>query len=743
MKQLYALLLGILLTVPVHATHIVGGELSLQEVKNDPRYSHRLRLNLYFDAVRGSRNAIDNSVVIDFFRKSDFVLTTRIAMPLVRIEEVAYDYPICSRTSGLYTELYVYETLVSLNPLLLNDPKGYLLVWERCCRNNAINNIVGPGNAGMAFYAEIPPLTLNGAAFSNNTPEFAQIRGDYICKGIPFSFDFSAKDADGDSLSYRIVTPLNGNATPTLTGTGGGGVGARPNTRFPNYYPEIIWSSGFDAQNSIPGNPALRIHPRTGVLTVRASDLGLFVFSVEVTEFRNGQKIGLVRRDFQLQVIDCVPNEAPVVRLREAGKSIFYRENEVIRIRRGQKKCMTFLITDVNVNQREAISVKPVRGTINFTLTPDKVTIDSPNDTIRAELCLDNCSVSLNGEPLIFDVISSDNGCPNAKSDTLRVALLVEPDPNQKPIVSTTLAQNSGRGVPDQLLTFNVNGVDGDRDSLRLMAVGQGFALGSVGMEFPAVNGRGAVTQAFKWTPKCNTPGPYVVNFLLTDLRCNHGIVDTVKVFLDAPTPSNVKPAVSTTLNRTSVELIMELTTPQSIQFNVLANDSDSSPISLTGIGRGFDMKAVGMQFSNQSGKPTLNSPFSWTPNCRMLAGAASKTFIVDFIADDVACKNRHDTLSLRLTLVDRPTSYEVAPINVFTPNNDGKNDFFSLADLPGDNCSERFERVVVYNRWGTAVFRDTSRDFRWYGSDAPAGEYFYLIEYTRRQFKGPLTLLR
>lgn len=738
MKHIYALLLSLLLVGPAYATHIVGGEISLQLTRENPNYPYRLTLNLYFDAKNGSSNAFDASVRINFFRKRDLSNVGSATLPFIDSTVIEYKYPECSKTTGLLTKHLIYSELVNFPVGQFNDSEGYIVTWERCCRNHAITNIVNARSAAMAFYMEMPPLSVNNTPFLNSSPEFKRPQGDFICAGTAFQFDFSARDADGDSLAYRLMQPLNGFANATNPFEFGS-----PSRLYPNFYPEIIWQTGFSTNNAIPGNPPLQINPRTGLLSVTASQLGLYVFSVEVAEYRQGRKIGLVRRDFQLQVIDCLPNEAPVVRLREAGKTAYYRENDLIRIPRGQSKCMTFLITDLNAGQREDVTVRAIRGTINFTLSPDKFILNGPNDTIRAELCLDKCSVSLNGEPLIFEVIASDNGCPNAKSDTLRVALLVEPDPNLKPVVSTTLVGNVGTGQTDKPFTFNVNGLDTDNDSLRLSAVGQGFTLASAGMEFPAISGRGNVTQAFKWTPKCTTPGPYTVNFLLTDLRCNHGLADTLRVKLDAPVPNNLKPAVSTTLAATSVELTMDLANPQNIQFDVLANDFDSSPLTLTGVGRGFDLRALGMQFTNQSGKPTLRGPFSWTPNCRMLGGEPSKTFVVDFIADDVACKNRYDTLSVRLTLVDRPTNYEVTPTNVFTPNGDGKNDFFTLESFPGDNCSERFERIVVYNRWGKAVFEENTRDFRWNGSDLPSGEYFYLIEFTKRKFKGPLTLLR
>ncbi len=737
MKHVYVLFLGLLLTVPARATHIVGGELSLQVLKNNPGATHQLTLNLYFDALRGNRGAIDPTVTVNVYRKRDLALVGQATIPLVSDVEIGYNYPICVKTSGLYTEHITYTDQVNFQNDLFNDAQGYILAWERCCRNNVITNIVNPAGAGIVFYLEMPPVIIGNAAFVNSSPAFSRVQGDYICKDSPFSFDFSARDSDGDSLAYRLVTPFNGfssSANPTFTG--------RPSTRYPNYYPEINWANDFNANNAIPGKSPLRINPRTGQLTVTASLLGLFVFSVEVAEYRNGRKIGLVRRDFQLQVIDCHPNEPPKVQLREAGKTAFYQENQIIRIARGQDKCLTFFVTDLNVNQRQTVTVKSVKGTINFTLTPDHTTILSEKDTIRATICLDKCSASADGEPLVFDVICSDDGCPNAKSDTLRVALLVEPDPNQKPIVVTTLPGNQGTGLVGQPFSFTVNGSDADNDSLRLDAVGRGFTLSSAGMDFPPVVGKGKVSQVLKWTPKCGV-GPYVVTFSVKDLRCANAAMDTVSVKLNAPASNNQRPAASTTLLGNTLEITLDLQNPPPVRFDVLANDGDNTPLTLTGVGRGFDLKALGMQFTNLTGKPTLRGPFSWTPSCRTLAGAASKTFIIDFLVDDQACLNRYDTVTVKLTLVDRPANYEVTPTNVFTPNGDGKNDFFSLENLPGDNCSERFERIVIYNRWGKEVFQEASREFRWYGTDFPSGEYFYLIEYSKRAYKGPLTLLR
>lgn len=84
---------------------------------------------------------------------------------------------------------------------------------------------------------------------------------------------------------------------------------------------------------------------------------------------------------------------------------------------------------------------------------------------------------------------------------------------------------------------------------------------------------------------------------------------------------------------------------------------------------------------------------------------------------------------------------------NGFSPNNDGKNDFWII-----DNISQ-FEdcTVEIYNRWGEQLFFSrgyaTKFDGRYKGKDLPVGTYYYVINlnhpaYTK-PYTGPLTIFR
>ncbi len=69
-----------------------------------------------------------------------------------------------------------------------------------------------------------------------------------------------------------------------------------------------------------------------------------------------------------------------------------------------------------------------------------------------------------------------------------------------------------------------------------------------------------------------------------------------------------------------------------------------------------------------------------------------------------------------------------------FSPNGDGKNDFFRIQQLR--TCEEFIEnRVTIVNRWGNVVYEqrgygiDGWWDGRWEDNELPVGTYFYFIE--------------
>ncbi|GAB3700337.1 hypothetical protein GCM10027592_27200 [Spirosoma flavus] len=306
------LAIGLLASTDLRAIHIIGGDISMRAVGTTPGL-FRIQLNQYWDETQVGSGNQDPTVTLLVYRKNNPRLIDRIDINLQEKLPLTFDNVACATLRKLsFSEARYYATY-QFDVSKYTDPGGYYIVWERCCRNDGLTNIRASAVNGVAmtFYLEFPPMVKNGGNFINSSPDFRLPNGDYICINKPFTFDVGAVDADGDQLRYSLVTPLNGYTNKNAPfGT--------ETTR--TTYPTVSWATGYGLANVIPGNPPLSVNPNTGLLTVKASTAGLYLFTVQVEEFRNGERIGLVRRDFQLPVVDCSKNTPPVAVVSANGK---------------------------------------------------------------------------------------------------------------------------------------------------------------------------------------------------------------------------------------------------------------------------------------------------------------------------------------------------------------------------------------------------------------------------------------
>ncbi len=94
-------------------------------------------------------------------------------------------------------------------------------------------------------------------------------------------------------------------------------------------------------------------------------------------------------------------------------------------------------------------------------------------------------------------------------------------------------------------------------------------------------------------------------------------------------------------------------------------------------------------------------------------------------------------------------TSVVVTIPNIFTPNDDGKNEFFGLTS---NHILNDFE-LIIYDRWGLKVYESNDYLTFWngkylqHGKDCTDGTYFYIIKYScateNKKLHGFLTLMR
>jgi gliding motility-associated-like protein len=271
------------------ATHIVGGEITYRCLGNN---NYEIELTVYRDCYNGVP-WFDSPARVGVYEKgSDSVLVRNLALTYNAFSNdtlpIMLDNPCLTVPPDVCVHKATYKTIVNL-PF---NPNGYILVYQRCCRNRLIRNIPDPLNTGISFVVEISPesqLQCNNAATFNNWPPVA------ICVHQPIDFDHSASDVDGDSLAYRLCTPFNGPDS----------LRPAPNPPLAPPYQELLWQDPpYNLSNLLGGDP-LTIDPFTGFMTGVPNTIGNYVVGVCVDEFRDGVLLSTTRRDFQYNVADC------------------------------------------------------------------------------------------------------------------------------------------------------------------------------------------------------------------------------------------------------------------------------------------------------------------------------------------------------------------------------------------------------------------------------------------------------
>jgi gliding motility-associated-like protein len=721
----------LLLAGPARATHIVGGEM---ELVHNTGESYTLILNLYFDAYNGSPSALDADLTASIFDKSNNNRMMNVVLPLVSNTFVNYTNPACAKPT-LSTRKLVYSKGITLPANMYAGAQGYYVAVERCCRNNSISNIVNPADAAQTFYLEFPAVVRRGQPFYDSTPRIFPPLADYACRGELFYYDFGGVDADGDSLVYSLVTPLNGHATGNVP---------KPTALAAPYSP-VTWNSGLSTLNQIAGAPTLQINRATGRLTVRPTDQGLFVFGVSCSEYRRGEKIGEARRDFQLMVLNCPTNAKPsMVMLPAPTGQVRYRPGrDTLRLVPGSNHCVRLRFTDPDLNSRLTLSLSPVNfsGLLPTFTTATSGSVRGPGvpDTLTATLCFPEC-INTRGRVFLLDVVVGDDGCSLPKRDTVRVAFTSVPPPNSPPGLTTTARLPLNVRVGD-LVEFDIAGTDPDNDPIQLEMAGQGFTPAAIG----AVLTQGSVgTQQrgrFSWRVDCRAVGAdSVFNFRFTAATspCSErqAVSVTVPIVVryanQAPvlTAAPAFPPVVTVgqppLIRRSLGEVFTAT--------FAGTDADRDGLTMTATSESFSLAEAGMRFTAQNGAGVAAGTFVWDVSCA--AVNLHRPLDVTFQLVDATCRPLPQRQTVRFEVI-RPASPELKLYNIITPNGDRVNDDFRLPELPVNFCDEQFASIRIYSRWGQLVFESQDRDFRWPGQGS-GSLYYYLVSYTDgRQFKG------
>ncbi len=282
-----------------YASHIVGGEVTYKFLGDSiggpllnrvTFFKYLVSVVIYEDCQNGQPEAIaeDNPAFLAVYptdSKIAYNIDTSVYFtpPQIQVPAnfnnscVTHVPPLCL-LKKTFNKIYA----------LPHNSSGYVVAYERCCRNNAIVNIISPGDNGSTYYCTLPkyPTRNNSAVFKNYPPQI-------ICLNNPLKYDHSATDADGDSLSYEFCSALLGasNAIKPIPG--------------PPPYDSVKYINPFKSNSPMPGFPPIQIDARTGIITGTPNRIGRYLVTICCNEWRDGIIVNTIKREFQFVVTDC------------------------------------------------------------------------------------------------------------------------------------------------------------------------------------------------------------------------------------------------------------------------------------------------------------------------------------------------------------------------------------------------------------------------------------------------------
>lgn len=711
------------------AGHIIGADLTYRCLPNG---DIEITMKAYRDCFCQNCADFDQNAVFSIYRcppnQQCFGLSQRNALFTVlvplggRRQVPAPTYECLENPPFLCVEEGLYQFRLSqYNIILPVVAESYYIVYQRCCRNITITNLIDPRSSGTTNFLEIKAEALFSC---NSSAVFKQFPPTVICANNPLEFDHSAIDADGDSLSYRFCPPLLGGGLDGST-LGSGDVnscsGVIPNPSCPPPFSEVLFSFPFSYDNPLDGDPKVRIDPQTGLITGTPTLLGQFVVGVCVDEWRDGVLINTISRDFQFNVASCSPTvvadiEADII----DGQRYFI------------KSCGSNTVEFINRSVQER-NIRSYRwefpqGTPNL-LTTRNASVTFP-DTGRftGKLILNpglTCSDSLDIFLDIFPDIKADF---EFDYDTCLA----------EPVQFTDLSFSGSGMITRHQWSFNLT----DRSDLRHPThLFQSPGIFPVSLNIEDINGcRDSIEKEVRYFPVPRTiiiePESAVVclpgqtNFF----NLSEPIDESYQVFWDygdgnvgvglttqheyeRPGNYTVRVWITSPIgcrdSATFENLVVALPSPVA-DFTYTPEKLSNFNKTAQFLDRSRDAAQWLWHFGDDNISTIQNPVHTYADT-----GLYQVTLIVTHVS---GCK---DTVIKIIDVEPRVTYY--LP-NAFTPNGDGLNDtFLGRGIMDG----ARGFSMQIYNRWGELVFQTSDPNIGWNGSKMNSGQPLQAGVYT------------
>ncbi|MDF7813343.1 hypothetical protein [Hymenobacter sp. YC55] len=358
-RSVLAVLLMLGAWLPVHATHVLGGELTYTYIEGSAS-QYKILGRIY---ARDPATGVPDQPFMQLDCSLNGCSLTTPGSFSVRVNRVR---PSSKRLGCAGSAVFLigeYEAIVTL-------PPGQWKISSVFTTRGGTSNLTNPSGNDLYLSAFLD----NSSGSHNSSPRFTSFTLPYnLAVNQPYRYSFSAFEPDGDSLVYRAVQPATSSAiaasscgTPIQYTSYPAGQFQDPTTGQMVSYPAGQFTVAFPLLSFQTVNavavPQFNLNATTGeLLTTPVTQVGDFSVPVQIDEYRrlNGAwtLIGQVTRDVPYGVRNPSTNRNPTISsLKVAGAAATQPIDQPVAVRPGQSVSLTLTATDPDAGQMVQLS---------------------------------------------------------------------------------------------------------------------------------------------------------------------------------------------------------------------------------------------------------------------------------------------------------------------------------------------------------------------------------------------------
>jgi hypothetical protein len=292
-------------------------------------------------------------------------------------------------------EKYEYEADVPIT----GQCADWLFSFSISARSAAITTLLNPG--GDNIYVE---ARLNNVNADNNSPVFTNDPIIIVRKDDDIHYNLGMFDADGDSLVYNLVAPLQAQNI------------------------SVVYNLGYNTLNPLSSNPPVSLDLFTGDLFMHPTALEVGVIAFEILDYRNGEPMGKVLRDILIYTFPTANSDPTATHMNGTSQQFAY-------VFPGDTICFDIFSNDIDANDTVTMTWNATISSATFITTG----LPFPTGTF----CWIPTINEVRSQPYMFTAMVRDDFCPTNNANIYSYFIYVTLDSSLVFLHATQISVNS------------------------------------------------------------------------------------------------------------------------------------------------------------------------------------------------------------------------------------------------------------------------------------------------------------